>query len=217
MISRKKLVGYYKQTMRKVLSPFVIKKPVKSKYALLTNNCLAGFLYHDWKMEFCSPTINLQMHPDTLLNFCENLPESLDWDFEEIKLEESKFDLTSVSDDNRFPVGIFKGGEVYFQHYHSFEEATKVWRKRADRMHEFLKNGGVLNIAILCDSVSQSTYERFTKLPYNKVLLVRNKVADFEDAIVLDKMGLDDFWYEYCGGLSIRRFYEQYDFAKWIK
>lgn len=214
---RIKLIGYYKKIMRKVLSPFIIKKPTKNKYALLTNNCLGGMLYHDWKLEFCSPTINLQMHPDTFLNFCENLPESLDWDFEEIKLEESKFDLKYVSDENRFPVGRFKGGEVYFQHYHSFEEAIKAWHKRADRLHEFMKNGGVLNIAILCDSVSPNTYERFKRLPYNKVLLVREKMDAFDEAIVLKQMGVNNVWYEYRKGLSVKKYYEEFNFAKWIE
>ena len=40
---------------------------------LITNNCWGGIIYNNYKMEFRSPTINLQILPDTLMRALKNL------------------------------------------------------------------------------------------------------------------------------------------------
>lgn len=137
-------------------------KKSKKQCALVTNNCLAGFLYHDFGMEFITPTINLQMNTDTFIEFCMHLPESLDWKIEEVKDLDVGF-FKRFQRDKPFPVGKFKSGEIYFQHYHSFEEAISAWNRRSIRLKEWMSQGKQINIVITCREISDEDYSAFKK------------------------------------------------------
>lgn len=204
-----------KSEFRKVFPPAV---PRKSECALITNNCLAGYLYHDWKMQFLSPTINLQMDNDTFIRFCASLPGSLDWDFEEVKIQDQNFYRRFHRENDPFPVGRFQGGEVYFQHYRSFEEAVQCWDRRAERLKAWMSEGNEINIVLTSDRIDDREYSEFMKLPYeNKLILLRSEPTQRPNTMVMEHMKLTDYWFSYQHGFTIQRFYEQADFAGWVK
>lgn len=54
----------------------IVKRKIDlSNSIILCNNCIGGFLYHDYSQRFLSPTINLQIEADGFLKICSNLEE----------------------------------------------------------------------------------------------------------------------------------------------
>ncbi len=198
---------------------FVPESPGKGmECVLLTNNCLAGFLYKDWGMKFNSPTVNLQMKPEVFIRLCENLPESLDWEFEEIKIDDDEFYKKFESENHHFPVGRFKAGEVYFQHYDTFAEAMDCWRRRSERLKRWISENKEVNVVLVCDEVTPEEYESFCGLNFKNKLILQQVPADAKkDAAVMSNMRKGDDWYTYQHGFTVKRFYEQFGFAKWVK
>ena len=110
----KRIVTYIKNRVCKLVARLIIKRPLLRDCVLITNNCLGGFLYHDWNMEFHSPTINLQMDEATFLLFVESFPLSLDWTIKEVPIDNPVFYKAFGRDIDPFPVGEFIEGENLF-------------------------------------------------------------------------------------------------------
>lgn len=184
--------------------------------ALLTNNCLGGFLYHDWGMNFVTPIINLQMDNGTFIRFCEALPESLNWEIKELNIEDRKFYSRFDREDNPFPVGEFEGGLIYFQHYHSFSEAVDSWKRRSLRFKEWLESGKEINVVMTCSQYTNEEKNAFMNLPFSKkLILVENGIEKGEGVWSL-RIRRGKAWFDFCSGFSTRRYYDQFDFAHWV-
>jgi uncharacterized protein (DUF1919 family) len=98
---------------------------------ILTCNCLAGFIYHNLGLMFRSPIINLFLMPWDFCSLATNLKAYAD------------SDMVEVSDSGyEYPVGRLIPHQkslpeltLYFQHYHSFDEAKSAWFRRYARIN----------------------------------------------------------------------------------
>lgn len=145
------------------------KKRLNNKeLTILTNNCMAGIIYHELGLKFNSPTINLFIKKDEFLNLVNHLKE-----YENSKLIEIKEDGID------YPIGKLinkKYGDItiYFMHYNSFEEAKEKWIERYKRIDYD-------NIYVILDvgpekEFKPSLLKEFDKLSYNhKIALVPSK------------------------------------------
>ena len=51
-----------------------LRKKIKNKnFTIISNNCTAGFIYHDLGLKFLTPTINLFIRTDEYITFANNL------------------------------------------------------------------------------------------------------------------------------------------------
>ena len=185
--------------------------------SILTNNCLAGFLYHDYWMRFMSPIINMQMSPGDFLSLCSQLDFYMEVDLEEEKAPDNTVFSELGGQRVDFPVGRLGDLTLYFQHYACFEEAREKWERRKKRL-----NKRQLYIILLVSHCTGEMMYHFERLPWaNKLLLYEDieKKIDGQPENVICMEGLKDSgrqWYDYCGMFSTKRFYEQIDFAKWF-
>lgn len=100
-------------------------------FTLFSNNCLAGFIYHDLGLRFDSPTINTRIERKYFYYFALNPKAYLDSEVIEDYETEEKL---------KIPVGIIKPEglpyiRVRFEHYASFEEAKEAWDRRKKRVN----------------------------------------------------------------------------------
>lgn len=105
---------------------------------IISNNCSGARIQQDMKMQYCSPTIVLQILPEQYPKFCRNIKYYL----KECELVEYK----DFSEDHRkkmealidrkvyFPCGLLDDVVVMFQHYKTFEEAKEKWDRRVKRV-----------------------------------------------------------------------------------
>ena len=129
--------------LRKIIKDTIItyrhKKWVKilrggvenTNFTIVSNNCSAGFIYHDLGIKFQTPTINLFFSPEDYLEFIENLRYYKECEL--VELENSNRD---------YPVGVLKAKDtkhkdiiVYFQHYLNFYDAKSKWIERYNRIN----------------------------------------------------------------------------------
>lgn len=108
--------------LRKVVSPLnrpKLDKEIQEKlngveFSIFSNNCLAGYFYHDSGREFTSPTINLSFDGPDFIRFLERPQYYLDI--------EPKF----IQTDKPFPVGLIDDVEINFVHYKTKQDALEA-------------------------------------------------------------------------------------------
>lgn len=182
---------------------------------IITNNCIAGIIYHDLGLRFFSPTINLYMRSEDFLLFLENFDAFLNAPVVEITEE-------SVN----FPIGIIrladtKSIRLYFMHYHSFEEARGKWEERKMRI-----NKDNLYVIFEYPALSETreeiekTIRRFEAVPFrHKVMLTSEKGANSEYSVVLDVFN-DSFYPGKLLGhkstLSLKRNLDDFNYIQYL-
>ena len=95
--------------------------------SIISNNCIAGIMYHDLGLRFLSPTINLFFAPDDYIEFVDHLEHYIHCVPEEVTMPDVSYPVGVLSRDDK---KIF----VYFMHYTSFDEAWDKWVERAKRV-----------------------------------------------------------------------------------
>jgi uncharacterized protein (DUF1919 family) len=130
----------------------------------LSSNCVGSRLSLLAGEPFNSPTVNLWMAPGDFLQFVERI--------EDYKALGGDFQLSdTASTEHGYPVADL-GGEtglprirVYFQHFHSLDEAVSAWTRRFNRLD--------LDRVVLTftdrDGATEEDLRRFDALPYVKI------------------------------------------------
>ncbi len=176
-------------------------------FTIFSNNCIAGYLYHDAGKQFTSPTINLSFDGECFIKFLENPKHYIDYPMKFIEYK-----------DYHFPIAIIDDIEVHFVHYKTPEQCIEKWKTRFGRVIWD-------NIFIIATNVDglydPKLMERFDKLPYkNKIMFVSKEYPEYDWAIPTK---------EFMGRFQVRpmpgyanmkgqRYYEtNFDIAKWIR
>lgn len=144
-------------------------------FTLLTNNCIGGVIYHDLGLRFDSPTINLYLKDGDFIEYVINL---------EFYKKAELIEDTTQHGEFKFPVGILKGDSIhrdihiYFQHYKTFEEASKKWIERSLRIQN-----KILVIFELYNNRIDS--ESWNRIKYKKKCLMHQELIGINDAMTL--------------------------------
>ena len=141
-------------------------------FSLITNNCIAGIIYHDLGLPFLTPTINLFFENEDFFRFAGHLEHYLSCEMEELH-------RPGIS----YPLGLLRRGAetvtVHFMHYDSFEQAAAKWKERAARVNPD-------NLYLIFEypavdespEAQQAVKARFDALPWaRKVLLTKKHSA----------------------------------------
>ena len=124
--------------------------------SIISNNCVAGVIYHDLGLRFDSPTVNLFFEAGDFVRFAENLKEYL------------SLELKEIPSDRPYPVGMLGDVTIYFKHYRSFAEAKAKWEERTAR----IRFDNLYFVMSEKEGCTLPVAERFDRLQYkNKVLL----------------------------------------------
>lgn len=137
---------------------------------IISNNCVAGVIYHDLGLRFNSPTINLYFKADDFLRFAEDLERYL-------SLEVEKVDSSLP-----YPVGRIGDVQLFFMHYKSFDEAKAKWEERSQRV-DF---NNLFFIMTEKEGCTLSIAEEYDRLPYkHKVLFTHIPMPELKSAYCL--------------------------------
>lgn len=177
---------------------------------IISNNCTAGFIYHDLGLKFLSPTINLTVKDFPL--FISHLEHYLSCELIEISRGGGTPKGRLVSDH-------FPSIEIVFNHYSSFQEAKEKWEMRKKRV-----NFSNLFIIMECyDNYFPNEFLEYCELPYNKdrVILTHSKHEDRKDSIFISCT--NDINRPFVGGetfkirrFSGKRFLDDFDYVSFL-
>jgi len=182
-------------------------------FSLFTNNCLAGFIYHDLGLKFLSPTINLRIKPKEFISFVSDLDYYLNQEIVEIK------------DSNQsIPVGIIEGDAhhdsvtINFDHYLTFEEAKEKWIDRSKRVNY----DNIIVMMEFYDGIhNEELIKMFKDIPYKKIILTHKDhdenyttaIHCFDDNLDMSEIGGKIFRYD---GITGKRFYDEFDYIEFL-
>lgn len=188
------------------------KKKLKCNgFTIISNNCLAGYLYHDLGLKFLTPTINLQFETDD--DYIEFLSHLEYYSASEPK----EIQNNKVS----WPVGEIVRGQkrvtIHFIHYNSFDEAKTKWLERGMRINS--NRMIVLWLVMNEAGPSEKLYKRFNQMNYKNKLLITGKQFPYDDTIVkklrfIDKDSTPGKWAKYRWMLSNKRYIYDMDFVE---
>lgn len=172
---------------------------------IIASNCIGTFIYHDMKLRFDSPTINLSFDMNDYVRFLEALPEYLNMPI--VPFEDKRFD---------YPCGMIGDVEIRFNHYDSFEEAARKWNERKERI-DF---DNLFVIGVDCDNCTYETIERFDKLPYkNKVIFTGKRYPEFSSSFYIpgfeDQKGIG-ITTDFTDRFFVRRYIDAFDYVSFL-
>lgn len=181
-----------------------------SDITIISNNCLAGFIYQDLGLQYKSPTIGLQFTQSDFIKFCRNFPK-----YTSLNLEECEDDLLSKFKKLGgckidFPVGKIDDIPIFFQHYINYKEAKDKWEKRLKRIN----NKCLFFIFVAHDYTPKKDLQKFNDIDFPNKLLISNS----------NKYNLDKVYSLNCGNktwadkINIfgKKYYQNFNFKKWI-
>ena len=131
--------------------------------SIISMNCTGGILAHDLGIRFQSPTVNLYFRAEDFIRFCENLPYYLSIQ-ELIPCTDRE-----ITGDRTYPTAYLGDLALFLVHYASVEEANRKWQERKTRVHP----DNLVVLATDRDGMTEELKDRFEKLPYRKVMFVK--------------------------------------------
>lgn len=199
-----RLINYIRYIIR-----FFYRKCLQNRdITLITNNCIGGIIYHDMRLRFQSPTINLYFDNEEFILFCTYLVEYLSLPVEEC-----------TSSKKSFPIGVLHGSHgdvhIYFLHYDSFEQAVWKWNKRKERI-----NFDNLYIIMEAQRCTSDILAKFNDIPYANKVVLTDGVQDVTNSFpIKGNFYGDSYWsgklIEYPP-MGLYRYMEQFDYVKFI-
>ena len=154
------------------ISAFFYRLRNKNKYfTLIARDCIGGIVYHQLKLRFLTPTINLFFTPIEFNKLCLHLKEYIPGELVELK-----------DDEVSYPVGLLypaKDSEISdpvridFMHYATFDEAFKKWNERKVRINW----DNIFVVSSFCypkeiADFSDELTKDWNNIKYKKVMLV---------------------------------------------
>ena len=183
-------------------------------FTLIARDCVGGVLYHQLKLKFLSPTINLFFEPEDFNLFCLHLKDYLDLEVAELKNSGQPYPVGLLSPKNKPPI------KIHFMHYDNFKEAKEKWNERKKRINWdnifvlstmcYPKETAVINSGLISD---------WNKIKYPKVMLVDQKYG-FDDEFVINKPeGCEEYaWLLYAPDKNNpeKRVFNEFDFINFL-
>lgn len=188
---------------------FVNKKNQKrlrnTTFSLLSSNCNGAFICHDLGLQFRSPFVNLWLKPADFLKYLQNIEHYMNCELSFIKEEGIPY-----------PIGLLDDIHIYFQHYHTEEEARRKWVERTQRID-------LTNLFILFSDRDGCTYEQlqaFDRLPHkNKIVFTNKPYPELKSAFYIKGFENESNvgnCYEYINPFSGRKIFDNFDYVSWF-
>ena len=148
--------------LKHIKSVAIIKQAYKSlkatDFSIISQNCIGGVLYHDMRMRFLSPTINLFFGGSDFVRFAKNLQYYINLEIE-------------VHWEEEYPVGKLDDVTVYFMHYNICTEAKEAWERRKKRINW----NKIIILSTDMESFDTSVWKEWCTIPYPKILFTATR------------------------------------------
>lgn len=186
-------------------------------FTLLTENCLAGIVYHDFGMQFLSPLINGEFSTEDYIKFLRNPKYYMQQELVFVSNKDKS--LPPFYQELDCPIAEIGDLHFRFTHYHmSEEEIRRIWNKRRSRII-----WGNLWV-VLCEKKGCTLEHmwQFEDLPYeHKLILTCHDYPELKHAFHVpgfEDIGfIDNLLKDMPGFFSTaRKYYDQFDFVTWF-
>lgn len=176
-------------------------------FTILSNNCVAGYIYHKFHLEYNSPTTWSYIFPEEFLRFMENYRWYLKQPLEFRDVSQHVCVLKNkqecgLSKLSGYPIGVLGGDvEIHFLHYKSREEALDKWNRRLKRVNY----NNLFFVLSEGNEFKEEYFQRFDKLPFeHKLFLTGKPRSDCRYAVWLRDNSYDMYPYVFQNYVDTR-------------
>lgn len=214
----KKILYIYKRKIYK--SQFLdnlyckyLRSNLKNKnFTIISNNCWAGSVYEDLKLEYTTPTVGLFFFAPCYIKFLKRIEYylSVNLTFK----ENSFYDDVNESRKNTndvYPIGILDDIEIHFLHYKNEQIAYEKWMRRSRRVN-------FDNLYIVFSDRDKCCYEHikeFDQMPFKNKIFFSSKIfPEFRSLIWLKHYKNDSYIGDIVSNKWRYRFY--FNVVDWL-
>lgn len=165
-----------------------LAKDIKNRnFSIICNNCIGGFIYKYYDIEYRTPTLWLFMVAKHYIKFLSDIKSYLSKKLEFISPKEIS-DYDSIKDVEQymtFPIARLGDIEIFFQHYKTEEEAAEKWYRRINKINW----NDLIVIMAENETFNYEILKQFDELPFkNKVCFTKDEYSDVKSACCIEEM-----------------------------
>lgn len=156
-------------------------------FSIICNNCVGGFIYQHYNLEYKTPTIGLFFLAQDYVKFLANIKFYLSKKLEFIKPEESMYyeEFKKYKVVIEFPIAKLSDIEIFFLHYNDEEEVIEKWTRRLNRINW-------KDLIIILSENETCNYEvlkKFDALPFkNKICFTKDPYPEIKSSCCIEEM-----------------------------
>lgn len=157
------------------------------KFSIICNNCLGGFIYQYYNLEYRTPTLGLFFLAVDYIKFLSNIKFYLSKELEFINPEQSIYyeEFKNVKHSIEFPIGRLYDVEIFFLHYKNQEEALEKWTRRINKINW----NDLIIILAENETCNYEIIKKFEALPFsNKVCFTRDYYPEIKSSCYIEEM-----------------------------
>ena len=203
----KSVYGIFKKirsdSVRRILERKAQKNLKNDNFTLISNNCMAGMIYHNLSLQFTSPSINLWIGetPADYIRFLKNLDYYLN------------SELNFIHDGcDKYPRAYLGDVKIGFVHFKTETQARESWNKRKNR----IMPDRIWIIAYYENGVSKEEYVEIKSLGFKNAVIIADdsKSVRFCD-VKLKKTEREHEWYS-ADKSGVRVFEKYFDYVEFL-
>jgi len=156
-------------------------------FSIICNNCIGGFIYQYYNIEYKTPTIGLFFLAQDYVKFLSNIEFYLSKQLEFIDPKESiHFEqFKRYVDSINFPIAKLDDIEIFFLHYKDQEEVIEKWNRRMSRVNW----KDLIIILAENETCNYEVIKQFDALPFNnKVCFTKDHYPEIQSACCIEEM-----------------------------
>ncbi|MBS5938618.1 DUF1919 domain-containing protein [Clostridium sp.] len=171
-----------------------VKSEIKLKdenFTIVSNNCLGGYIYQYYNIEYRTPTLGLFMLAKDYIKFLTDIKGYLSTELEFINVKDSMYyeEYKSYEDQIKFPIAKLQDIEIFFMHYKDKEEVVEKWYRRIKKINW----SNLIVVMAENETFNYDVLKEFDKLPFvNKICFTRDEYKEIKSSCYINGMKDND-------------------------
>lgn len=194
----------------KKLIDFRYQVILRNDVTIISNNCIAGYIYQAIGARYNSPTIGLQFPQEDFVKFCKSFSYYINKSIVEDPSPSLQDFISLGGEKIDFPVGKLDDLSIFFQHYDSFAEAENKWELRRKRMNK----EKLFFVFMVYDSTPIEVLREFEALELPNSVVLTNSLRSNNKNIYAIKNG-DKQWFHNIG-LGKKKYFQKFNYVSWL-
>jgi len=156
-------------------------------FSIICNNCLGGFIYQHYNIEYRTPTLGLFFLARDYVKFLSDIKFYLSKELEFINPKESMYyeDFKNSELSMEFPIAKLYDIEIFFMHYKNEEEVIEKWTRRIDKINW----DNLIIIFAENETCNLDIIKQFDALPFsNKICFTRDDHKEIKSSCFIEEM-----------------------------
>jgi len=160
---------------------------IDKNFSIICNNCLGGFIYQYYNIEYRTPTLGLFFLARDYVKFLSDIKFYLSKQLEFINPKESMYyeDFKNSELSMDFPIAKLYDIEIFFMHYKNEEKVIENWNRRINKINW----NDLIIIFAENETCNYEIIKKFDALPFkNKICFTKNDYPEIKSSCFIEEM-----------------------------